>query len=290
MTYTSIYINSILPFLLLFIKGVYAYLISNKGVIVNSMAKLTTKIIFITLALALTGCSSSGIENDIDKVPDKSAQALFVDARTSLDNGLYQKAIQILSAIDSRFPFGPISHQVQLDLIYAYYKVGDSAQGIALTDRFLRLNPNNPNIDYVYYMRALINLSTEDNLFQDLAGIDRSDRDPTASRDAFNDFKRIIIYHPESKYAADSQKRMIGIKSRLAKYELAVANFYLKREAYASAANRGRYIVEYFSPSPELEPALEIMIKSYDKLGLLDLKKNSLQVLAANYPNNSLVN
>lgn len=253
------------------------------------MEKLTKKIVFITLALALAGCSSSDSENDINKVPDKSAQALFVDARASLDNGLYQKAIQILSAIDSRFPFGPISHQVQLDLIYAYYKVGDAAQGIALTDRFLRLNPDNPNTDYVYYMRALINLSTEENLFQDIAGIDRSDRDPAASREAFEDFKHIITYFPESKYAADSQKRMIDIKSRLAKHELSIAAFYLKREAYASAANRGRYIVEYFSPSPELEPALEIMIECYDKLGLVDLKKNALQVLAANYPNNALV-
>lgn len=270
-------------------EGFHTYLISNKGVIVNSMEKMTIKVIFILLALILAGCSSSVTEAEIDQVPDKSAQALFVDARAALDNGLYQKAIQILSAIDSRFPFGPISHQVQLDLIYAYYKVGDSAQGIALTDRFLRLNPNNPNTDYVYYMRALINLSTEENLFQDMAGIDRTDRDPTASRNAFNDLKRIVTDFPNSKYAADAQKRMINIKSRLAKYELAVANFYLKREAYASAANRGRYIVEYFSPSPELEPALEIMIECYEKLGLLDLKKNALLVLAANYPNNALI-
>ncbi|HCH68968.1 MAG TPA: outer membrane protein assembly factor BamD [Colwellia sp.] len=252
------------------------------------MEKLTKKIIFIVFALVLAGCSSS--EKELEKVPDKSAQALFVDARTSLDNGLYQKAISTLSAIDSRFPFGPISHQVQLDLIYAYYKVGDSAQGIALTDRFLRLNPDNPNVDYVYYMRALINISTEDNLFQDIVGIDRSDRDPSASREAFNDLKRVVTDYPESKYAADSRQRMIGIKSRLAKYELSVANFYLKREAYASAANRGRYIIEYFTPSPVVEPALEIMIECYDKLGLIDLKKNTLQVLAANYPNNSLVN
>lgn len=252
------------------------------------MEKLTTKIIFIALALVLAGCSSS--VKELEKVPDKSAQALFVDARSSLENGLYQKAIATLSAIDSRFPFGPISHQVQLDLIYAYYKVGDSAQGIALADRFLRLNPNNANIDYVYYMRALINVSTEENLFQDLVGIDRSDRDPSASREAFKDLKRVITDYPESKYAADSRKRMVEIKSRLAKYELAVANFYLKREAYASAANRGRYIIEYFTPSPEVEPALEIMIECYDKLGLIDLKKNTMQVLAANYPNNSLIN
>lgn len=253
------------------------------------MDKLIIKTIFSATLLALVGCSSSD-EVEVDRVPDKSAQALFVDAREALDNGLYGKAIQILSAIDSRFPFGPISHQVQLDLIYGYYKSGDAAQGIALADRFLRLNPNHTNVDYVHYMRALINISTEENLFQNLAGIDRSDRDPTAARDAFNDFKTIVNDHPESKYAADARQRMISIKSRLAKYELSVARFYLKREAYASAANRGRYILEYFSPSNEVEQALEIMIECYEKMGLDDLKNNARQVLAANYPSNTLVN
>lgn len=252
------------------------------------MDKLTIKTVFFASFLFLVGCSSSEV-SEIDKVPDKSAQALFVDAREALDNGLYKKAIQILSAIDSRFPFGPISHQVQLDLIYAYYKSGDSAQGIALTDRFLKLNPNHANVDYVYYMRALINLSTETNLFQDIVGIDRSDRDPTASRSAFSDLKTLITEFPESKYAADSRKRMIAIKSRLAKYELAVARFYLKREAYASAANRGRYIIEYYSPSNEVEQALEIMVECYEQMGLEELKTNAMQVLAANYPENYLV-
>ncbi len=252
------------------------------------MDKITIKIMLLALMMGLMGCSSSE-NNEIDKVPDKSAQSLFADARQALDNSLYQKAIQLLSAIDSRFPFGPISHQVQIDLIYAYYKSGDTAQGIALSDRFLKLNPSHPNIDYVYYMRALINISTEDNLFQDLAGMDRSDRDPTASREAFSDLKKILSNYPQSKYAADSRKRMIEIKSRLAKYELSVARFYLKREAYASAANRGRYIVEYYSPSIEVEAALEIMIECYDKLNLDDLKNNAKQVLAANYSNNALI-
>ncbi|KXJ53116.1 outer membrane protein assembly factor BamD [Colwellia sp. M166] len=252
------------------------------------MEKMTIKIICLTLMLALVGCSGTN-EKEIEKIPDKSAQALFADARESLDNGLYQKAIQILSAIDSRFPYGPISHQVQLDLIYAYYKSGDAAQGLALTDRFLRLNPAHANLDYVYYMRALINIATQENLFQDLAGIDRSDRDPTAARDAFNDLKIVLEKYPESKYAADSRQRMIAIKSRLAKYELSVARYYFKRGAFVSSANRGKYIVEYFSPSPETEAALEIMIMCYEELGLTELQTNAKQVLAANYPNNPLV-
>lgn len=253
------------------------------------MQKISIKVLLTALTLSLVGCSSSD-DLKIENVPNKSAQNLFSDARQALDDGLFQKAIQLLSAIDARFPFGPISHQVQIDLIYAYYKTGNAEQGLALADRFLKLNPTHPNVDYVYYMKALINLSTEENLFQSMMGIDRSDRDPTASRQAFNGFKRIVTDYPKSKYAADARKRMIQIKERLAKYELSIARFYLKREAYASAANRGRYIIEYYSPSEYLEEALEIMIECYEKLELNDLKNNAKQVLAANYPNNSLLN
>ena len=253
------------------------------------MIKTTNKFLLLAVFIGLLGCSSAD-DADVNRIPDKSAQALFLDAKEALSKGSYQEAVLILSAIDSRFPFGPISHQVQLDLIYANYKLGDAPQGIALTDRFLRLNPNHPNADYVYYMRALINLSTEEDLIQEAAGIDRSNRDPTASRSAFNDLKIILTQYPDSKYATDATKRMIEIKSRLAQYELAVARYSMKREAYASAANRGRYIVEYFSPSEEVEEALEIMIDAYDKLGLPDLKNNAKKVLAVNYPNSPLLN
>jgi outer membrane protein assembly factor BamD len=252
------------------------------------MEKVSIKVLLTALTLSLVGCSSSD-EVNIENVPNKSAQTLFSDARKALDDGLFQKAIQLLSAIDARYPFGPISHQVQIDLIYAYYKTGNVEQGIALADRFVKLNPAHPNVDYVYYMKALINLSTEDNLFQDLVGIDRSDRDPTASRNAFLGFKKILTDYPESKYAADSRKRMIEIKERLARYEISVARFYLKRDAWASAANRGRYVIEYYAPSVHVEEALEIMIECYDKLELNDLKNNAKQVLAANFPDNPLL-
>ncbi len=248
------------------------------------MNKFTLKIITFTLFIGLSGCA--GNDRVIEKVPDKSAQALYDSAKNALDNGLYQKAIPILSAIDSRYPFGAISHQVQLDLIYAYYKAGDTAQGTALVERFLRLNPGHENVDYVYYMRGLMHISNEDNLFQSVVGIDRSDRDPTHSREAFKDFKKIVTDYPDSKYAADAHKRMVAIKSRLADYELAAAKFYVQRKAYAAAANRGRYIVEYFAPSKQVEEALVIMIECYEILGLDDLKLNAQQVLAANYPNN----
>ncbi len=251
------------------------------------MNKFTLKILTLTFFLGLAGCSSSNKE--VEKIPDKSAQALYLDAKSALDNGLYQKAIPILSAIDSRFPFGAISHQVQMDLIYAYYKSGDTAQGIALVERFIRLNPSHKNIDYVYYMRGLMHLSLEENLFQEMANINRSDRDPTHARAAFDDFKTILITYPGSKYSADSRMRLIAIKGRLADYEIAAAKFFMKRKAYAAAANRGRYVVEYFGDTKQVEDALVIMIECYGILGLDDLQRNARQVLAVNYPNNPAI-
>lgn len=233
--------------------------------------------------IAVTGCSSSPDDEDII-LANRGAESLYEEAKESMANGNFNGAAAILSALDSRYPFGPLSNQVQLDLIYTYYKVGNVEQALATIDRFLRLNPNHSDIDYAIYMRGLANMDSDQNLFQELAGIDRSDRDPSKSREAFADFRRLIEKFPDSKYAPDARERMVYIKNRLAKYEIAVARFYIRREAYIAAANRGNYILKHFADSSQVQAALEIMIECYDKLELIDLKNNALKTLRLNYP------
>jgi len=234
----------------------------------------------------ISACSSSPEEIDI---PDVGPEVLYQDAKQSLELGNFNRATELLSTLDSRYPFGPLSHQVQLDLIYAYYKAGKTDQVLATIDRFLRLNPNHSDIDYAIYMRGLANMDSDKHLFQDLAGIDRSDRDPTKYREAFEDFRKVLEKHPTSKYADDSHKRMVYIKNRLAKYELAIARYYMKRQAYVAAGNRGKYVVEHFSDSPQLQEALEIMVESYDRLGLDALRENALKTLKLNFPDSSYI-
>jgi len=238
---------------------------------------------FLLLSLALmTGCSST----DKPKVPDEPPEVLFQKAQQNLDKGDYAKALELLEAMDSRYPFGPYSSQVQLDLIYAYYKNDDTAQALANIDRFLRLNPTHPDVDYVYYMRGLSNMQSDYNLFQSLVGVDRSDRDPAFARQAFRDFKTLLTAYPESTYAADARARLIALKNRLAKYDLAVADYYLRRRAWLSAANRAKFVVENYPDTTMVEPALAIMVTAYDELKLPELAKHARQVLATNYPDN----
>lgn len=251
--------------------------------IINKSVKNWT---FVVAAILLGGCSSSPDDQEI-VLANRGAQALYEDAKQSMEIGNFNGAATILSALDSRYPFGPLSHQVQLDLIYSYYKTGKSDQTLATIDRFIRLNPNHSDVDYAIYMRGLTNMDSDSNLFQDLAGIDRSDRDPSKSREAFSDFRRLIEKYPNSKYAADSRKRMVFIKNRLAKYEIAVARFYMRRQAYVAAANRGRYVLEYYPDSSQIQAALEIMVECYDQLELDDLKNNALKTLRLNYPDSN---
>ena len=244
------------------------------------MFKKSHLLLPLTLVFALIGgCSSS----DKPKVPDLPPEKLYQQAQDKLESGYYSKAVELLEALDSRYPFGPYSAQVQMNLIYAYYKDADTAHAIANIDRFLRLNPTHKDVDYVYYMRGLTNMQADYNFFHSLFHMDRSDRDPAYARQAFNDFKTLLTSYPQSKYAADARLRMMQLKQRLAKYDLSVADYYLRRGAWVAAANRGKLIVENYTDTDAIEPALRIMIKSYDALGLKAPAANARQVLTANF-------
>lgn len=244
--------------------------------------------LIILMAINITGCSTLE-EDQREMVENQGAGALYAEAKTSMENGNFSAAAQILSNIDSKFPFGPLSHQVQLDLIYAYYKTGDIEQTLATIDRFIRLNPNHSDVEYALFMRGVTNMEQDENLFQTLFDVDRSDRDPSKSKEAFEDFRRLLEKHPDTKYAKDAKQRMLYIKNRLAKYEIAVARFYMRREAWVAAANRGRYVLEYFSDTEQVQPALEIMVASYDELGLDELKNNAMKTLRLNYPESEFI-
>jgi outer membrane protein assembly factor BamD len=249
------------------------------------------KALCLTTLLSLTACSSQpdvtaeNESNDIIK-PKRTALTMYKAAKRSMNDGLYNRAIQLFNELDSLFPFGPMSKQIQLDLIYAYYKSLKNAQAVASIDRFIRLNPNDKDLDYVYFMRGLVNMGSDENLFQDMFGIDRADKSLEQAREGFQNFKTLLEKFPESKYAADSRKRMTYLLDKMARSEIYVAKYYMKQGAYLAAANRGQYVIENYPNSPRVENALEVMIESYDQLGLDDMKNDSITVMKLNYPDN----
>lgn len=237
--------------------------------------------------LALSGCASNVEE---PQIAASTPELLYQQAQEAIGQGNTFKAIQMLEMLESRYPFGPQAVQVQLDLIYVYYKQSNSEKALASIDRFLRLNPTHSDIDYVYYMRGLSNMQADNNLFHAMLNIDRSDRDPQFAIQAFKDFKDLLKNHPESNYAADAHQRMIALKNRLASNELKIASYYLSRSIYVAAVNRAKHILESYGDTPYTEQALEIMISGYRALEQEQLADNSLKVLRHNFPDNAFAN
>ncbi len=240
-------------------------------------------LVVLCISAAISACAGNDKEEQLINT-NQTAQAAYNDAKEVLDSGLYSRAIELLKAMESRFPFGPVARQVQLDLIYAYHQSGDNKQCLASIDRFIRLNPNHPDLDYVYYMRGLTNQKADENSFQEFFGVDRADRDNASTKQAFDDFKILTSTFPNSRYAADGKARMYQIKDKLVRHELLIADYYSRRGAHLAAANRAKYIVEFYRDSQHVPQALKLMVSSYNELGLTKLRDDAQKMLVANFP------
>lgn len=237
-------------------------------------------LLITVLSGTIIGCSSSDKDqNALDSIPEIQ---LNTKAQDELQQGNIRSSISYLEQMDKSYPFGPYSQQVQLDLIYAYYKSGDYALAIASIDRFLRLNPTHPNVDWVLYMRGLTNMIQDENMVQGWFNVDRSDREYTFAEAAFKDFNQLLANFPYSAYGLDAQKRLTFIKNRLATYQLRIAQYYTKREAYVAVVNRVRYMLKEFPDTQATLNALPLMENAYNELGITKEAENTQKLIQAN--------
>jgi len=240
-------------------------------------------LVYLLLACLLAGCSVFGEKPD--KTKGLTVDELYNRARDRLDTGYYDGAIEFYELLQNRFPFGPYAQQAQLELAYAYYKSEKTAEALAAVDRFIKLYPSHPHMDYAYYLRGLANFNTGKGLTQRYLPIDHSQRDQGASLRSFQDFGELIKRFPDSEYVADSRKRMIYLRNILAKHEVNVANYYMRRGAYVAAANRARHVIENFQQTPAMPDALVVMAQAYKVMEMEDLAEDTVRVLEMNYPN-----
>jgi outer membrane protein assembly factor BamD len=239
--------------------------------------------LLLAAALTLSGC---GLLPEVqDETAGWSAQKLYAEAKDNLNEGNYERAVKLFETLESRYPYGRYAQQAQLEVAYAYYKDSEPISAIAACDRFIKLHPNHPNVDYAYYLKGLANFNDDLGLLGKLVDQDLSERDPRAARDAFLAFKELVTRFPDSKYAADSTARMKYLVNALAGNEVHVAKYYLKREAWVAAANRAKEVLKTYPEAPALEEALAIMVVAYDKLKLTDLRDDAQRVLTLNFPN-----
>lgn len=247
------------------------------------MQKKLFKIATVLLALSISACGL--LPEKIDETKTWSASKLYSEARDELASGNYDKSVQYFEKLESRYPFGTYAQQAQLEIAYAYYRQADQPQALAAAERFIKLHPNHPNVDYAYYLRGLINFNDRVSAFNFLSRQDATERDPKAAREAFDAFKQLVERFPDSTYTPDAIARMKYLVNAMAQYEVHVANYYYKRGAYLAAANRAQYAIKEYREAPALEEALFVMVRSYDALGMTELRDDAERVMKTNYPN-----
>nr|VFK56406.1 MAG: Beta-barrel assembly machine subunit BamD [Candidatus Kentron sp. TUN]VFK58877.1 MAG: Beta-barrel assembly machine subunit BamD [Candidatus Kentron sp. TUN]VFK62716.1 MAG: Beta-barrel assembly machine subunit BamD [Candidatus Kentron sp. TUN] len=236
---------------------------------------------FWSITVIAIGCTSLDEEDQTEKW---SAQQLYNEAKSERIAGNYETALDYYQKLESHYPFGRYAQQAQIETIYVYYKSDEPTQAIASAERFIKLYPRHAYVDYAYYIKGITNFNLGKGFLDQYLPMDPSQRDPGAALKAFQDFGKLIKNFPNSKYAEDAQRRMLYLRNNLAKHEVHVANYYLRRGAYVAAANRGKYVVENYQGAPSIADALLIMIKAYRLIGVNELSLEALRILQLNFP------
>jgi len=245
--------------------------------------RLLTPLFALLLGLLVAGCGL--LPEEADETAGWSANRLYSEAKNALNEGIYDKAIRYFERLEARYPHGRFAQQAQLEIAYAHFRQGDTEQALAASERFIRLHPNHSHIDYVYYLKGVINFNEDLGLLGHISMQDMTERDPRAARDSFEAFRVLVTRFPNSRYAEDARLRMAYLVNALASHEVHVARYYLRRGAYVAAVNRAQHAIQTYPNAPAIEEALFIMVRAYDQLGMNDLRDDADRVMRKNFPN-----
>ena len=241
-----------------------------------------TVILVLVLGWSLASCA--WLRGEDDETKGWSAAKLYSEAKTALSERSYTQAIKYYQKLESRYPYGRYAQQAQIEIAYAHYKDSEPALAVAAADRFIKLHPNHPNVDYVYYLKGLANFNEDLGILGFIGSQDMTERDPKAAADAFDAFKELATRLPESKYTPDAILRMNYLVNALASHEVHVARYYMKRGAYVAAANRAQFALKTYPQAPANEEGLAVLVKAYEALGLKELRDDAERVLIKNFP------
>ncbi len=246
---------------------------------------VVSNMVMATFVVLLWGCSTT----PVDKTAGMSPKTLYAEAKDEMGSGQWDKAVPLLEKLESRAAGTPLAQQAQLDKAYAHYKAAEPAQAIATLDRFMKLHPASPALDYALYLKGIINFNDDLGMFSAVTRQDLAERDQKAAKESFESFKELTTRFPDSRYTPDALQRMKYIVGSLAQYEVYVASYYYKRGAYLAAINRAQSAVTDYRDVPALEEALFILFKSYDAMGMTQLRDDSRRILETNYPNSEFL-
>ena len=236
------------------------------------MIKATVFLISLTIILPIISCSEK--ETIIEEGLTGTPEQLYVIAKLDLDAELYEEAKLKFENINFKFPLSNEGIQSLIMIAFIEYAQLNYDEAIYKFDRIIKKYPSHKNIDYAYYMRAMCYFEQ----------IKHEALDGKNNQEAMENFNQIINRFPESKYARDSQQKIIFVKENIAAKHMDIALFYLNQKKYLAALNRYNIVINEYSQSKFTPEALYREVEIYYTLGMMDDAKKTSAVIGYNYP------
>ncbi len=255
----------------------------------NQHSRLFKLMLLLCLAATLSACGGNKKKGGIDQdLATQQLQDLYDKGKSALDRGNYAFAIEYYRALEANYPYGELTEQAKLDMLFAFDKTNQIEKAVEAADNFIKLYPTHKNVDYAYYMKGVASFEKKSGrIDRFIKGGAQTVRDPKPYRESQDAFKELVKRYPNSVYAKDAEQRIVYIRNALANRELHVAQFYFDNQTYVAAVNRCKTIIYQFETTPAVEGALILMEKSYVEMGLDDLAVSTRKVLDDNFPDNT---
>lgn len=226
------------------------------------------------LVAALFIVAANACSSDEEIYVERPVVDLYNSAQDLLEKGEYKKAAKEFDEVERQHPYSPWAVQAQLMSAYAHYQANQYDDAVIALDRFIELNPANPDVPYAYYLRAL-------SYYERISDINRDQEMTEKAKRAFED---LLSRYPNTPYGKDARIKLDLTIDHLAGREMVVGRYYQRQGRYIGAANRFRTVVERYPTTTHVPEALLRLAEIYTALGLTDQANNMAAVLAYNYP------
>lgn len=239
--------------------------------------------------MLVSGCATDRHNERQQRLAKLEPSILYKRGKEALKASDYQEAVGVFEALTARYPFTPEARQARIDIIFAYYKLGEKESAKDAAETFIHDNPAHPRLDYVWYIKGLNDMERQPYFIERWLDVDLSARVPKTATDAFEAMKTVVSQYPQSPYAADARQRLIFVRNRLASYEMQIADHYMERGAWVAAARRANETIEQYDGAPAVIDAMRMLYRCYNELGYTELAQNAEKVFQENYPGQPLV-
>ncbi len=207
--------------------------------------------------LLLAGCASAPNEDLVEIPPAEELYAegveLLQDGSSfwGLDTTDYDEAVDRFQDVIDNYPYSRVAVDAELRIADAYFAQERWDESLSYYREFAELHPDHPKVPYTVFRTGMSYYHQSKS----------PDRDQTATQEALDTFDRLITRYPRAPEVMEAEALWMELRTKLARHDLMIGDFYLDQTEYQSAANRYRGVLNDY-------PGLGLDAEALYKLGV----------------------